>query len=266
MPSGEPSPSDIGRFHRRALELADEARRIVRAALATGFRAERKDDGSLVTSADRAVEERLRELIAAYFPDHGVLGEELPPENPASEFQWILDPVDGTEEFANRIPTFGSIIGLHWRGGPLVGVLDFPALDLRVHAALGCGCWRDEERVRLDDEPRAEDRLVRFALSARANFTRYLDDGAVFDRLTREFPNHRIYRSCLAQALAASGALDVVVEWHDKIWDLAAVEILLSEAGGKYALVREHQSPAGTVYSAVFGRTALVDRLRAELG
>jgi fructose-1,6-bisphosphatase/inositol monophosphatase family enzyme len=252
-----PDGTLIASLHEAALDLADEARAVIGAALAAGVRGERKEDGTFVTPADRDVEQRLRARIVERFPDHGVLGEEFPPLHPEADYQWILDPVDGTEELVAGIPTFGSIIGLHHRGRPLLGVLDFPALDFRVHAARGRGCFRDGARLHI---AAADDRPLRVALSARANFTRYLDDGVIFDRLTRALPNHRIYRSCLAQALAATGSVDVVVEWHDRLWDLAAVEILITEAGGEYRVVRDQQAGGGRILSAVFGRRDAVAR------
>jgi fructose-1,6-bisphosphatase/inositol monophosphatase family enzyme len=138
---------DIARYHTAAIEMADEARGIVTAALERGFRVETKLDRSLVTDADKAVERRLRELIGRWFPEHGVLGEEYPPTRPESVFQWIMDPIDGTEEFVHGIPTFGTMLALHHRGTPLVGVIDHAALDLRVTAARGLGTFR-RARVR----------------------------------------------------------------------------------------------------------------------
>ncbi len=118
--AGESTPEiparDIERYHAAAVELADEARRIVRPALEGGFDVKTKADASLVTDVDRAVELRLRELIGRWFPDHGVIGEEFPPTRPDSAFHWIMDPIDGTEEFVHGIPTFGAMLALHHRG------------------------------------------------------------------------------------------------------------------------------------------------------
>lgn len=261
----EISALDLGHYHARALALADEARRIVRSALATGFEVQRKPDGSFVTSADFKVEERLRALIQQQFPDHGVVGEEYAPVFPDAAFQWILDPIDGTEDFVQRVPTFGTIIGLHYHGRPIVGVIDHPLLDLRVSAAYGLGGWKNGERLRLMDlDPAAITGNERVVLSARANFTRYADDGRHFDAITRTFPNHRIYRSCFAHTLAATGQADATVDYGNRLWDVAASQILIEEAGGKYALVQDLDVPqVGRIYSAVFGKPALVDRLTA---
>lgn len=264
----EIDPAAIEGLRSRALDLAAEARSLIRQALSRGFTVKRKPDRSYVTSADLLVEQRLRALIQEWFPDHGVLGEEFPPWRPDAPFQWIFDPIDGTEDFVQRVPTFGSIIALHYHGQPLVGVLDHPHLDLCLSATHRRGTFRDGARVQLGDlAESAMDGSERLVLSARANFTRYRDDGSLFDALTRIHPNHRIYRTCYAHALAVIGAADAAVDWGNRVWDLAATRILVEEAGGTYATVQRYTSSGGaTIYSAVFGRPALVARLVAELG
>lgn len=255
---------DIARYHAAAVELADEARRIVRPALERGFSVETKLDRSLVTDVDRAVERRWRELLDRWFPDHGALGEEYPPTRPASPFQWIMDPIDGTEEFVHGIPTFGTMLALHHRGVPLVGIIDHPALDIRVNAGVGLGTQRNGRRIRLDDAPvsaRPED--MRLVLSARVNFSRHVDEGHLFEHLTRAYPNHRIYRAAYAHTAAVTGAADAMVDMHNHVWDLAPSQVLVEEAGGRYAVVRDFPAPGGRLLSAVFGRPAVVDRLVA---
>ncbi len=263
-PSGPISQGDVERYHDRALELADEARRIIVPALERGFSVQTKADASLVTDVDQAVERRMRELIAGWFPDHGIIGEEYPATRPEGAFQWILDPVDGTDEFVHGIPLFGAMLALHHRGVPLVGVIDHPALNLRVNAGVGLGAYRNGQRLRLDEGPRdgSADR-IRLVLSARKNFTRHADDGHLFDSLTRRFPNHRIYRAAYAHTAAVMGAVDGMVAMHNHIWDLAPSQVLIEEAGGAYAVVRDVATPAGRLVSAVLGKRAMVDRLKA---
>ena len=249
-------------LYRSALAFADGARALIRSAWRHGFSVKQKPDGSFVTDADLRVEERLRARIKAAYPKHGILGEEFPPHNPDAECQWIIDPIDGTEDFVHRVPTFGSIIALHYRGQPLVGVLDHPLLDMRASAAYGMGAYYNGTRVHLG-AALASPSTARVVLSARANFTRYRDAGDVFDRLVRAYPNHRIYRSCFGQTLVAIGAADAMVDYHDRLWDVAAVPVLVTEAGGAYRLLHEFDAEGAPVRSIVFGRSTLVDQLEA---
>ena len=259
------SATDIQRYHTAAVELADEARRIITPALERGFIVKTKADRSLVTEVDQAIERRMRDLLDRWFPDHGVIGEEYPPTRPDSPFQWILDPIDGTEEFVNGIPTFGAMLALHHRGVPLVGLIDHAALDVRVHAGVGLGAFRNGQRIRLVDaavDQHADQ--VRLALSARINFTRQIDEGRLFETLTRLYPNHRIYRAAYAHTAAVTGAVDAMVDMHNHVWDLAPSKVLIEEAGGVYEVVRDFPAAdGGRLLSAVFGKAAVVERLVA---
>lgn len=267
-PRAELASDEIEHLYEAAIALADEAREIIQGALHAGFSVKHKPDGTLVTSTDLKVEERLREVIEERFACHGIVGEEFPPRNPDSAFQWILDPIDGTEDFVHRVPTFGSILALYYKHEPIVGILEHTGLGLRASAAYGHGTYFRCQRSRLADLP-AEigDDRARVILSARGNFIRYRDEGATFDALARAFPNHRIYRSCYGHTLVATGAADAMVDFHDTLWDLAAARITVEEAGGIYRTVREFELPGGTrIYSSVFGKPALVERLVAVIG
>src|SRR4030067_1512177 len=113
---------DIERIFTKALEFSTSARSLILSMLLAGFEVKRKPDQSFVTSVDLKVEELLRELIQRDFPGHGVIGEEYPATPPEAPFQWVMDPIDGTEDFVQRLPAFGSILALHYPGGPGRGV------------------------------------------------------------------------------------------------------------------------------------------------
>jgi histidinol-phosphatase len=255
-------PGDVARYHGAVIELADETRRIAMPMLARGFATETKADASPVTDVDRAVERRLRELLGRGFPDHGVIGEEYPPERPDSAWQWILDPIDGTDELIHGIPTWGAMLALHHHGVGVVGLIDHPALDLRVSAGIGLGAHRNGARIRLPEmAPGARPEAVRVVLSARLNFTRGVDEGHVFDALARRLPNHRIFRAAYAHTAVITDAADAMVDAHNHIWDVAPSQVLIEEAGGAYSVVRDLDTPGGRLLSAVFGKRGVVDRL-----
>ena len=101
-------------------------------------------------------------------------------------------------------------------------------------------------------------------MSARLNFARHIDEGHLFDALTRQFPNHRIFRAAYAQTVAVTGAVDAMVDMHNQVWDLAAARVLIEEAGGRYALVRDFPGNDGARrLGAVFGKPGAVERLLA---
>ena len=254
---------DVERYHAAAEEMAEEARRIVLGAMELGFEVHTKADASPVTDADRAVERRLRELIEGWFPEHGIVGEEYPPTRADSPFQWILDPIDGTDELVHGMPTFGLMLGLHHRGVPVVGVIDHPALDLRVSAGVGRGAYRNGQRIRWNAAPAAPGRkAVRLVMSARSNFTRHVDEDHLFDAVTRRYPNHRIFRAAYAHTAVVTGAADAMVDVQNHVWDLAPSQVLIEEAGGCYRTVRDFTGSDGhRILSAVFGRPAVVEDL-----
>lgn len=258
------APADIRRFLDHALVLAEEARRRLRHAFQAGFDVKQKPDGSYVTDADIDTERALRELTARAFPDHGLVGEEHATTGAQAALRWVFDPIDGTEDFVHRVPTFGSIIALYHGDEPLVGVLECPMLGLRVHGARGLGAWQGDRRLSLGDVDPALPRAAwRVTLSSRANFTRHHDDGPVFDRICATFGNHRIYRSCLAHLLAVTGQAEACVDTHNPIWDIAAARILAEEGGGACRTVQRYVIDGEPMFSTVFGRRTAVEAIAA---
>ena len=100
---------------------------------------DRKDDGTPVTAADRAAERHLRELLAADFPDDGILGEEEAPVDSRSGRRWIIDPIDGTKAFTCGVPLYSTLLALEDEHGIAVGVVHLPALAETVWAGRGLG-------------------------------------------------------------------------------------------------------------------------------
>lgn len=245
------------------LGLVDACADTIRACVAAGFEVERKADGSLVTSADIAAEKGFREGLLASRPDAGILGEELGLTNADADFRWVIDPIDGTAEFARHMPIYGSIVGVYYRDAPLIGVLDHPALGMRVHAVHGEGAFANGRPLSVETYAGLAPG-VRLGLPSRSSFLKDSDNEAVHQALVAAYPNFRVYHTCYAHTLVASGALDASMEWDTPAWDLAATRVIVEEAGGRYVTLREHDRPGvGTVYSAVFGRAAVVEEVAA---
>ncbi len=143
---GEISLKERQLYLDKALEFAKETRAVIKSVIASGLEVTSKPDKSLVTTADIEAEKAFRAKVAEAFPDFGVIGEELGTSNPEADFQWIIDPIDGSSELANGIPLYGTIIGLHYKGQPLIGVIDHPAFNTCCYAAYGLGTFCDGKR------------------------------------------------------------------------------------------------------------------------
>ncbi len=246
-----------------ALELADLCAETTASIVDSGFDVSKKADDSLVTTADVETERAFRKCVQERFPDMGVLGEELGDSDQGTDFRWIIDPIDGTAEFARHLPVYGCIIALHYKEQPLLGVIDHQAMGIRCHAAFGLGAFANGEPLRIGDcGPGEEGAGARIGLPSLASFLRPTDSAPVFRAIVDAYPNFRVYHTCYAHTLAAMGGLDAAMEWDTPLWDLAATQILIEEAGGRYQWLKDSQAPGqGRFYSAVFGKPAVVDRL-----
>ena len=153
-----------------ALSLIKPTRRLIKKRMRQGLKVDLKSDASYVTQVDKEVEMALRKAIRKRFPMHGIIGEEFPNTNPESDFQWILDPIDGTENFALGTPTFGTIIGLHYRKQPVLGITDHPILGLCYSAARGLGAFCNDAKIHVDDHTQVRGGMEVVVTTAPENF------------------------------------------------------------------------------------------------
>jgi histidinol-phosphatase len=245
------------RYFRALLRFVETARRVSHRRVGAGFRVRVKSDWSLVTDVDFAVERALRKAIGQAFPSHGILGEEFPPTKPGADHQWIIDPIDGTTSLTHGIPFYGTIIGLHIRGRPVVGAIDLPALDRCYTAGRGLGAWCGRRRLRIRDAAPADRSREVISIADRRRFVR-CGAGRAFDRLLRQHDEVRGYVDCIAHVLAAEGAIGAVVDYGLKLWDLAATQLLVEEAGGLYRCTYRAENREPAVYGIVCGKPTVV--------
>ncbi len=209
-----------------ALRMADTARAIVRGAW-LDVQCTTKSDGSPVTLYDQRCEQRLREMVQAYSPQSGFIGEEFGGFNEDADQVWVVDPIDGTRPFTAGLPTFTTLIALRQAGEFVLGVIEQPILGARWLAVKGSGCLMNGVRVQVRDCPD----LASAALQTSGPLAHA---HAWFDAME---PLHRqakivIYEGDgLGFAILASGGLDVVVDANLKLYDIAAPLVVLQEAG-----------------------------------
>ena len=224
--------NDLSEFKAFAERLAELARPIARhyfrsdaATLGTID----KPDATPVTLADMAIEQRLRDEIAAVYPAHGILGEEHDSVNLGAEWVWVIDPIDGTKAFTCGKPQFGTLIALTHRGVPVVGVIDQPITGERWTGVKGAGSWFNGQPVRANAQvkPLAETIVL---VTTPDQFTGA--GAAAFERLKRACKGVYYGGDCYNYALIASGHVDLVVEMGLKTVDFAALINPIEEAGG----------------------------------
>jgi histidinol-phosphatase len=197
---------------------------------------ERKQDRSPVTMADRQAEQLLRQRIAQVFPDDGILGEEYGEQPGSSGYRWILDPIDGTKSFICGVPLYGTMVGVEYEGRSLVGVVDIPALEECVYAGWGLGAWH----CRGQSEPRAARVSGCSVLDEAVFLTSQLDlfaDRAAMDlyhQLEQRAAITRTWGDCYGYVLVATGRADVMLDPLMNVWDAAALQPIIEEAGGAF--------------------------------
>jgi histidinol phosphatase-like enzyme (inositol monophosphatase family) len=202
----------------------------------TSYQVQRKADNSPVTIADRSAEELLRERIAAAFPRDGILGEELGEVQGTSGFRWILDPIDGTKSFIHGAPLYGTLVAVEHDERALVGFVFMPALDEGVFAGAGQGSWH----FRGQSEPSRTNVSTRSKLSECLLLTSAFDTfvergaGGALDALVKAAWITRTWGDCYGYVLVATGRADVMIDPIMNVWDCAAVQPIVEEAGGTF--------------------------------
>jgi len=206
-----------------ALELADAADVISLAGFRAGLGVEQKLDLTPVTEADRAVEAELRRRLRETHPEDAILGEEHGASGDGSR-RWILDPIDGTRNYTRGIPVWATLVALEEAGRAHVGVVSAPALGKRWWAARGAGSFADGERMRVSSVARVEEAVLCFALDRQLP--------AIANRAWHV----RGFGDFWAHMLVAEGAADCAVDAVGvSEWDLAAVQVIVEEAGGRFS-------------------------------
>jgi histidinol-phosphatase len=247
-----------------ALELADaaDAQTLDRFG-ALDLRIETKPDLTPVTDADRSVEELIREALAKRRPDDVILGEEFGGTAVFTGRQWIVDPIDGTKNFVRGVPVWATLIALLVDGVPVVGVVSAPALCRRWWAVRGGGAFTSfGGRTRRISVSGVVD-LGSASLSYSDLTTGWDGLRSRFLELTDEVWRVRGYGDFWSYCLVAEGAVDVAVEPEVKLWDLAALDILVREAGGTFTNLAGQSGPHGG--SAVATNGLLHDAVLARL-
>lgn len=209
-----------------------------------------KADRSPVTEADHAAEAAILDVLRARCPDHGALGEELGESGPRDR-RFIVDPIDGTRNFVRRIPTWAVLIGLEEAGQVLGGVVYQPVTGVVHTAWRGQGAYRDGERIRVSPVDTLDHALV---VHSSVNFLRRSTYWEGFLRLADRTQVQRGFGDFSAYLWVAEGQGEIALSTTVKAWDVAALKVVVEEAGGRLTDLDGRPGIHGTTVLASNGR------------
>ena len=222
-----------------------------------------KPDSTPVTDADRAVETAIREAISTHRSEDGLVGEEFGSDKGASTRYWVIDPIDGTKNFMRGVPIWATLIALveidsSGSEEVIVGVVSAPALSRRWSAARGLGAYvrfysHQEMNEDLDSNELNEKRIkvskVSSISDASISYSDFVGWGArlePFQKMLNSAWRTRAIGDFWSHMLVAEGSIDVAIEPSLALWDMAALEIIVREAGGIFTDISGHNGPFGS--------------------
>jgi histidinol-phosphatase len=224
--------------------LADAADELTLARFgARDLRVETKPDLTPVSEADHAAEERIRSLVAASGRGEGVLGEEYGDEG--GDAKWIVDPIDGTKNYVRGIPVWATLLALLREGELVCGLVSAPALGRRWWAERGEGAFAAGAPCRVSAVARLEDAAVSTTSAA--------DMPAGWSEITARSWSNRGFPDFWQYCLVAEGAIDAGCDPEMKVWDYAAVQVLVEEAGGRCTTFTGGNPAPGGSFAATNG-------------
>ena len=219
-----PSHADLTALMSTAQRIVVDASQILLQAFGT-VSASRKADGTLVTQADHAVDDFLTRQIKDAFPDHAVLSEERNTiYEPEYDFTWVIDPLDGTTNFARGLSIWGISVALFYLGSPVLGLLSFPSLHENYTATINQGAYLNDRSLTTATDETIDDQ--HFLMMCTRAPRRYRIDTPLKPRMLGSATYHLVS--------VANGSAVAAIEATPKLWDIAAVLLILTEAGGCY--------------------------------
>ena len=197
--------------------------------------AQKSDLSNVVTEADLASERCIVQAIRERHPTHSIIAEETGCDlRDSSDFTWVVDPLDGTSNFAAGIPWFGVLIALLRASEPVLGVLHLPVTGDLYRAERGGGAHCNGHRISVTEEPQLSNVLWAWGMDAAASDTAALQNSALLARVLQRVRNVRATNSLVDAAYVADGRLGGMVNHSTRVWDIAAPSLIVQEAGGRY--------------------------------
>jgi histidinol-phosphatase len=204
-----------------------------------------KPDNTPVTDADRAVETAIREALGTHRASDGLVGEEFGSDKGSSGRYWVIDPIDGTKNFMRGVPTWATLIALvqvdaSGNEEVVVGIASAPALARRWAAAKGHGATVNQKKISVSKVSSLSDASISYS-----DFVGWGDRLEPFQKMLAGAWRTRGIGDFWSHMLVAEGAVDVAIEPSLALWDMAALDIIVREAGGTFTNTAGHNGPFG---------------------
>lgn len=193
---------------------------------------QKESQSSIVTEADIQSDAVITGLIRQKFPDHNLISEEGGFLNNLSEYTWVIDPLDGTSNFASGIPWFGILIALFRKNQPVMGGAYLPVQDKLYFAERGKGCFRNYEPLRLVKNMVLKDSLVAFSVDYTEDENFLARGMELYRYIVKNSRNIRSTNSLVDFIYVAEENFGGCINLYTKVWDISALGLIISEAGG----------------------------------
>ncbi len=213
--------------------IADEARLISLKYFKKKLEIKSKDETNFdpVTIADIKIQRKINKIIKEYFPKHSILGEELSIQN-ISDYEWCIDPIDGTKSFIQGFPIWGTLIALSRKKKIILGIADIPVLNER-YVGYSNKSYKIIKGKKYKLRVRNKIKLKESILNTTSPYVfanKY--DQRIFEKLANQVKTVRLGGDCYSYCLLADGHIDIVLESGLKPWDIRALEPIIKNAGG----------------------------------
>jgi len=212
-----------------AIEAANKSSELTTSYFQTNLNIEIKKDNTPVTKADRESELIIKETILKHLPSHSIFGEEYGLDENDSEYLWIIDPIDGTKNFIDGIPLWGTLIALMHKNEIILGLSSIPMIGELLTSEAGQGTFLNGVKVNVSEIDKIEECMLSFGSLGAFREKKHEKDIMNLIKSTRR---QRSFGDCYPYHLLATGKLDIVCEAAIKVVDVAPFYSIIKEAGG----------------------------------
>jgi len=208
----------------------------------TLFDVQKKEDGSPLTIADQDAERYLREMIQESYPSDSIVGEEFESLEGSSPYRWILDPIDGTKSFISGVPLYGTMVAVEKVEAEsetrksVIGSVYLPGLDVGVYAAEGLGAWSFQGEQPVVRAHVSKKQCLKDSVLTTTSVDSFGARGAgdLYRELASSVYFCRTWGDVYGYFLVATGRVEVMIDPELNVWDAAAAQPIIEEAGGKF--------------------------------